>query len=382
MECETLVVGGGPAGSTAARLLTEHGIETILVEKNFSFDKPCGGGVPSAGLKDINILDEIQNNVPFNKVTKIKVVPPFSEPIEVCLQGGEILVFPRLEFDSFLRKFAEKKGAKIIEAELVNIEVQNKKISSTIKKKSGEILKINSKYLIASDGVNSKVCSLLRLSKPQYYWTVSVHLPENFEKKDTCEFWFSSLYASFLYSWVFPGSNYLSVGTGSPDPRELKKLLESFIKKRFRYLLNDWKTFKLRAYKIPKWSKRDFLKGNILFCGDALGTVMPVSFEGIYYAMKSAQFASEAIIQKSLKIYEKLWNERFLNQFKMMKKFHDFLFVKDEKMDKWLNLHRSSSVQELAMALWLKKEHGRKFIPLYLKAFGSVISRAAQFKLK
>ncbi len=52
MKCQVLVVGGGPAGSTAARLLAEKGIETVLIEKNLSFNKPCGGGIPSAGLKE------------------------------------------------------------------------------------------------------------------------------------------------------------------------------------------------------------------------------------------------------------------------------------------------------------------------------------------
>ncbi len=109
---------------------------------------------------------------------------------------------------------------------------------------------------------------------------------------------------------------------------------------------------------------------------------MPVSFEGIYYSMKSAQFASEAIIQKDLKLYEKLWNDNFLMQFTLMKKFQDFMFGNDERMDRWLNIHRDPAIQELAMALWLRKENGTKLIPLYLKAFGSFISRIAPFKIK
>lgn len=380
MECEVLVVGGGPAGSTASRLLAERGIETVLIEKNLSFNKPCGGGIPSAGLKEFGILEEIKERVPFNTATKVKIFPPFSEPIEVCLQDGEILIFNRHSFDSFLRKLAESRGAKIIEAELVDIDNAGQKIKSTIRKKTGEVLQIYSKYIIAADGVNSKVCSLKGLPKPKYYWTVSLHIPESFlDVKDTCEFWFGSSHASFFYSWVFPGINYFSVGTGAEDVKKLKDLIENFLQKRFGQKPDS---FKLKAYKIPRWEKRKFFKENILFCGDALGTVMPVSFEGIYYSMKSAQFAVESIIQKDLKLYEKLWNERFLKQFSIMKRFQDFMFGNDERMDTWLNIHRTPAVQELAMALWLRKEHGRHLIPLYLKAFGSFISRIATFKIK
>ncbi|GAQ95575.1 geranylgeranyl reductase [Thermodesulfovibrio aggregans] len=379
MKCQVLVVGGGPAGSTAARLLAEKGIETVLIEKNLSFNKPCGGGIPSAGLKEFFILDKIQKEVKFNTVTKVKIVPPFSEPIEVSLKNGEILIFNRYNFDSFLRKLSELQGAKVIEGELTNIEKVNNKIKSTVKDKKGKVFQINSDYLIAADGVNSKVCTLIGTPKPDYYWTVSLHIPINSRPKDTCEFWFGNSHASFFYSWVFPGTDYLSVGTGSEDIRKLKVLIETFIKKRFTMTLNS---FTLRAYKIPRWRKRKFFKNNILFCGDALGTVMPVSFEGIYYSMKSAQFASEAIIQKDLKLYEKLWNDNFLMQFTLMKKFQDFMFGNDERMDRWLNIHRDPAIQELAMALWLRKENGTKLIPLYLKAFGSFISRIAPFKIK
>ncbi len=380
MQCEVLVVGGGPAGSTAARLLAKEGIDTVLIEKNLYFNKPCGGGIPSAGLKDFDLLNEIQ--IPFNRIKKVKIFPPFSEPIEVELKPDEIFIFSRSLLDPFLRGLAEKKGVKLIEAELINIENYNKKYRALIRKRSNETEKITCRYIIAADGVNSRVCKITGVSRPDYFWTVSLHVPENMsENRDTCEFWFGSSHASFFYSWVFPAVDYLSVGTGAEDVCKLKNFIQNFLKKRFDEKINT-DNFKLRAYKIPRWRRKRFYKENILFCGDALGTVMPVSFEGIYYAMKSAQFAVEAIKQRNLKLYEKLWNEKFLNQFIMMKKFQDFMFGSDKKMDRWLNVHRDNSVQELAMALWLRKKHGGELIPLYLKAFAGIISRIAIFKLK
>lgn len=382
MHCDVLVVGGGPAGSTAAKLLAEKGLETVLVEKDFSFSKPCGGGIPSAGLEELNILKEIQNEVSFNRIKKIKIVPPLSEPLNITLEGGEILIFERKAFDSFLREFARKKGAKIIEAELLDINSDRKKLYSTVREKNGEIFKIVSKYIIAADGVNSKICTIKKIKKPDYMWTVSLPLSENYlQEKDTCEFWFGNAHASFFYSWVFPGTNYISAGTGAKSATKLKKLLDNFLQKRFS-INSD--SLKIRAYKIPLWSKRNFVSGNILFCGDALGTAMPVTFEGIYYAMKSAEFASEAIRQNNLKLYKSLWEERFLGQFKMMKKFQKILFGDDERIDYWLNIHRDPSIQQLAMALWLRKEQGKHLIPLYLKAFRSFISRftLSQVKIK
>ncbi len=380
MDYEVLVVGGGPAGATSANFLVKEGIETCLIERNLEFNKPCGGGIPSAGLKDLELLDEIVKELKFNSIKKVTITPPFSEPIEVEFKNGEILIFNRLEFDSFLRQLAKKNGANIIEGELVSLE-EGKIIKAIIKTKNGNIKTIHCKYLIGADGVNSRVCSLADINKPNYFWTISFQIPSTNElKTDCCEFWFGSSQASFFYSWVFPGCNYLSIGTGAEKVNILKSLINNFIKKRFSYL--DISKIKFRAFKIPRWNKGSFHKKNIILCGDALGTVMPVSFEGIYYAMKSAQFASEAIKQKKLELYEKLWNDRFRRQFSIMKKFQDYMFGNDNRIEKWLNIHRNPHIQELAMALWLRKEKSKNLIPLYLKAFGSLISRIALTQVK
>lgn len=385
MKFEVLVVGGGPAGSTAAKFLAQEGIETCLIERNLEFRKPCGGGIPSSGLKDFDILYDIQKELNFNIARKVKIVPPFSPPIEVKLINGEIFIFDRYEFDSFLRKLAQSKGAYLFEGELLNIE-EGKTIKSIFKTKNGETLCIESKYLIAADGINSRVCSLTGIKKPDFFWTVSfqIHLSNFFDhsiNQDTCEFWFGSSHASFFYSWIFPGKDYLSIGTGTKKANMLRNFIDNFIKRRFSNSI-DISKIKLRAFKIPRWSKRNFYRKNILLCGDALGTVMPVSFEGIYYAMKSGQFAAEAVRQRKLSIYEKLWNDRFEKQFLIMKKFQDYMFGNDERIDKWLNIHRNSHIQELAMTLWLRKEKRNKLIPLYLKAFSSLISRIAIQKVK
>ncbi|MCX7988722.1 MAG: NAD(P)/FAD-dependent oxidoreductase, partial [Thermodesulfovibrio sp.] len=266
MNFEVLVVGGGPAGSTAANCLAKEGIATCLVERNLEFKKPCGGGVPSAGLKDLDILDEIRQKLTFNVVRRVKIIPPFSEPIEVKLNNGEILIFDRYEFDTFLRKLAFNNGVQIIEGELINLE-EGKKIKATIKTKSGDLLKINSKYIVAADGINSKVCSLVNIKKPEFFWTVSFQISldnyNNDYNKDTCEFWFGSSHASFFYSWVFPGKNYLSIGTGAKKVNMLKLFIENFIEKRFFSLL-DISKIKLRAFKIPRWTKRNFYRKNII----------------------------------------------------------------------------------------------------------------------
>ncbi|MCX7771283.1 MAG: FAD-dependent monooxygenase, partial [Proteobacteria bacterium] len=80
------------------------------------------------------------------------------------------------EFDTFLRKLAQKNGVYILEGELISLE-EGKTIQAVIKTKNGNLLKINSKYIIAADGVNSKLCSLAGIQKPESFWTVSFQMP-------------------------------------------------------------------------------------------------------------------------------------------------------------------------------------------------------------
>jgi len=55
LSAKVLVVGGGPAGATAARFLANNGVDVILLERNLSFVKPCGGGVSISALYELGI---------------------------------------------------------------------------------------------------------------------------------------------------------------------------------------------------------------------------------------------------------------------------------------------------------------------------------------
>ena len=59
MNYEVAIIGAGPAGSTAAKFLSEKGVKVILIDKvKFPRDKPCGGGIPVRVLKKFKYLEE------------------------------------------------------------------------------------------------------------------------------------------------------------------------------------------------------------------------------------------------------------------------------------------------------------------------------------
>ena len=293
------------------------------------------------------------------------------------MKGGHLCITGRGAFDAKLREIAKNSGASVVEAEFTRFEEIGGKIISTSRKRfTSEEIKIRSDYVIASDGITFRAGSSIGHTKPDCLSTISAHITS--DDFDACEFWFGSSHASQFYSWVFPSSGYSSIGTGSANPRELTALLDAFIRRRFGIPLKDFaaENFlgrnlinKPRAFKIPEWSGTLFNINNILFAGDTAGIVMPITYEGIYYAMKSGEFAARAIAEGKPALYKKLWNSRFRNRFMLMSKIRNYLFKSDSNTEKFVALHKRPEVQEIAMRLWLKKETGSSALISYIKFF-------------
>ncbi|MBI5213723.1 MAG: geranylgeranyl reductase family protein [Nitrospirae bacterium] len=392
LRTKALIIGGGPAGATAARFLAGSGAEAILVERDLSYVKPCGGGIPSTALEELGIPEE---KVTKRKITKMRIVSPKGESVEVVMKGGHLCITERGEFDSHLREAAKDKGASILEAEFIRFNDIGKNIISTVRKKStGEEITIKSDYVVAADGITSRTASGVKSPNCGSLYTISAYIkptpspsspptrggeialvpsPLMGEGDDACEFWFGSNHASNFYSWIFPSQGYSSIGTGSKDAKELSTFLDRFIKRRFGVPLKDFAPLnfskKTRAFRIPLWEGNLFNIKNILFAGDVAGMVMPITYEGIYYAMKSGEFAARSIIEGKPDIYKKLWKSRFKTRFLLMSKIRNYLFKDDENIEKFVALHKRPEVQEIAMRLWLKKEAGSGSLISYLNFF-------------
>jgi geranylgeranyl reductase len=365
LRTHTLVVGGGPAGATAARHLAAGGKETILIERDFSYIKPCGGGIPSTAFQELELPEDTVRK----EIHKLFIVSPKGAEVEISLSGGHICITERGAFDSRLRELAAEKGASLMEAEFLRFEETGKVITSVIRDRAtGEEKKVKSDYVVGSDGISFAVGSRMKAQRPAPLFTISSHLASPAFRGDACEFWFGSHHATRFYSWVFPSEGYCSVGTGSTDPRQLRSLMGRFLQRRLPSEPPQ-DPVRMRAFSMPVWDGRLFSQKNVLLTGDAAGMVMPVTYEGIYYAMKSGEFAAQAIGEENPSAYRKLWLARFRNRFLLMDKLKNHLFRSDEGIEKWVALHRRPEVQEAAMRLWLRKDSGRGGLLSYLKFF-------------
>lgn len=372
LRTSVLIVGGGPAGATAAKYLARSGVATLLVERDIAYTKPCGGGIPSTAFDELGI----PSHVVTTQVQLLRIVSPRGATVEMTLKGGYICIAERGLLDRALREQAQQEGAQSIEGEFVRFEKVDTKAGAPVRaliRKRGEAEEttVTADYVIAADGISSRVAAALGLPAQEALHTISARaLPQN---GSVCEFWFGKAHAEHFYSWVFPAGAGVSVGTGGSAPRGLTALLSAFVERRYGSSLPSLRERgiieKTRAFKIPLWRGTLFNAGNILFVGDAAGVVMPVTYEGIYYAMKSGEFAARALCARKPADYKKLWRARFRTRFLFMNAVRSHLFKSDATVEKWIALHEKPEVQELAMNLWLRKHKGEGSLLSYMKVF-------------
>ena len=110
------------------------------------------------------------------------------------------------------------------------------------------------------------------------------------------------------YIWVFPRDGHMSVGIGGKgEPAHaLRARLERYMDERgIRYKGAKFYSHMLPSLASPGWKRNRISGEGWLAAGDAAGLVDPITGEGIYYAMKSGDLASRAVLDDSLGIKEK-----------------------------------------------------------------------------
>jgi len=337
---DVIIVGAGPAGSSAARFLIQSGINVLVLDKtHFPRNKPCGGAISPRGWQKYPELSELMEISTNFGVLSYKQ-PDFS--IKFSKEEPIACYVRRIQFDNDLLNLAKHTGAEVKEGvriKSIKYEI-NQVIVST---NDGE--SYSSKYLLGADGVNSFV---RKSSMLQQFWnkkTIAlIFMNEILLGKEKIEKMFPEGRTSFAhlgykgptgYGWVFPKREHINFGFGEVLSNKSASIIYSDYFNFLQYC-NKIGVLPNLTDPLPKplaWQlqmggpMKHFAAGRVLLVGDAAGFVHPVSGEGILYAIWSAQIATECIKnalnnQQSLEIlnknYEtKCWKEFALDLKKM-----------------------------------------------------------------
>jgi geranylgeranyl reductase len=338
---DIIIVGGGPAGATAAKYLAKAGKKVILFQKDFSFKKPCGGGLRMDAFTEFNLDQKLIKD----KVTEI-VIETKKRAIEFDISEMPLAIVDRVEFDEALRQEAGLFGAEVLEAKVKKVKVFDEKVEvdvvvDNVKKQ------YQGRYLIAADGVLSGIRKQLKKEEVPKGLTHYSDVKSFVTKK--CHFYFGTALSSGAYAWRFPYGEGADVGTFSPQNSK-KNIYNLF------NFLKVKKEEKIKGYNIPQWENPLFYENRVFYVGDAAGQVLPFTYEGIYYAMKSAKILSEVLVEKLNPLeYEVRWNRLYYKKFSVLKKLQKLFLKNDFMIFLMMKTLEKPSIQRKVLDLWMDR---------------------------
>jgi len=332
-----LVVGAGPAGSFAAELLARGGARVALFDGRPAGEpKACGGGVTSKALKAWphlleavgRTIDELDMYSPSGKHLQLKLDEPFA-------------IYSRIAFDTFLRERARDAGAQVFTEKISFRNCKQTDDGWIVRTQSSA--EISARWLVAADGANSAIAKKLAGPLPPAEMEIAfgyrAPLPDDGNAATVVAFlpnWVG-------YAWAFPRVDHVSFGIATTqeafDHESLDELLWDFMVGYYRVTPHNskptmqiWKgrqrpegdqvrnqlkkTAERYAARIPglaprTWDTRQACSERWALLGDAAGFADPVTGEGIYYALRSAELFAEAYLADEPLHYEKRWREDF-----------------------------------------------------------------------
>ena len=286
---DAIVVGAGPAGSTAAYRLAKSGADVLLLDRaRFPRDKPCGGGVTGRAARLLPFSIE-------------PVVEHVVSAVDLRLRYGKTLargngqplvhMTQRKRLDHFLVEKAAEAGADFREGvKVAEVEVREDGVS---------VEGFEGRALVGADGVNGVIARTLGLGGNR---VVGVALEGNMPYSRMERSGYDGRLALELgvvpggYGWVFPKGDHANFGVGgweAEGPRlrdHLRRLCEAH-----GASFDDLE--ELRGYRLPLREPSSTLaRGRALLVGDAAGLIDPVSGDGMFEGFLSSQYASEAVL--------------------------------------------------------------------------------------
>jgi flavin-dependent dehydrogenase len=126
MDYDVIVVGAGPAGSTAAKNLAEKGIKVLLLDKaTFPRDKPCGGGLPTRVQKRFPYIQPFIDSISYGSTTYSSSL---RYKYDLIREKPFLMMVLRKDFDHRLLTLAKQAGAVFLEGRsVVDVVVQKEK---------------------------------------------------------------------------------------------------------------------------------------------------------------------------------------------------------------------------------------------------------------
>jgi digeranylgeranylglycerophospholipid reductase len=345
-EYDVIVVGGGPAGSMAARFAAEQGASVLMLEKDRDIGYPLRSG---QALSKAGIEEFIEPNEAFISATIDKfgmIAPDGTEVVLPLEQIGYML--ERRVFDYELAKQASSRGVEILTRAYVNgLLFENEKVSGVKYEYKGEQHELKCKVLIAADGVESRVgrwagikthIDFREMESCVQYTVSNIDVDPN-----TLLFYFGKDVAPEGYFWIFPKRNRsANIGLGVSGEIGKKKSAQTYLNTFMDKHYPDAPILTQIAGGVPSSITLEKISApGIILVGDAARQVNPLSGGGIVSGMIGGKIGGtvvgEAIKKNDLNhilTYDKAWHDRLGKRHEIFERLKNGIYnFSDEKFN-------------------------------------------------
>jgi len=317
-RCEVLVVGAGPAGSAAARVLARAGVDVVLLDQQpQGRDKICGDGlIPDAhaALQRLGLLGQVMARA--QGLAHVGCIGPRGTRIDV---PGELAVLPRRELDDLLCQAAQDAGARFIAPARFEkpLEDGQGRVCGALISKDGLTHELQADWVLLATGAVPRALSAAGMCERHTPSGVAlrgyVRAPSMVGRIKAMEVVWSKAVRPG-YGWIFPAPNAtFNIGVGVTDSHSavggkgakkelnLRAIFDAFVEHyepaaalmREGELVGELKGAPLRCtLDGARWSRP-----GLLVTGEAAGSTYSFTGEGIGKAMETGMLAAEALLQ-------------------------------------------------------------------------------------
>jgi flavin-dependent dehydrogenase len=321
------IVGGGPAGAMAGAMLAAAGQEVCLFDERLAWEKPCGGGLTHKALQQYPFLADVgsgdspgeQNPVEQssvgqqNLIEQCELISPSGKRIRFHMQYP-VAIFSRLALNGLLLDRARHSGVAVHHERVVKISGTTGNWNLVTPQREYQ----SSHLILAAGARNPFRSQFLSPISPSDLMVTAGYFITGRNSLMQIQF----LKGITGYIWVFPRADHVSAGIaakmGETSTAELRRTLEKWLEEN-GFRLDDARFYShiLPSFRAQTFDTLQVCGEGWAMIGDSAGLVDPITGEGLYYALRSAELCAGAMLAGRPEQYQFLLQEDVLPELKL-----------------------------------------------------------------